>query len=449
MATKYIVNNVSGQTITGDLTISGNLNTTSVNNGRTYRALLTQTGSISGASGDFNNRLIIGETYGTTDYATYDDFSNVANVLSGGTLNFDYVGTATGYGAVSGVTGTTSGFGSGASFDVFWCGTTYNIINVVNSGADYIIGDTITILGADVSGSTPANDITITVTSLTPNSSGSVFIATGDTPLIWGDTVLTSVGGLVVDVLENTLGDDLVWFYDSELFTEGLYVAVFSDVINNNILCNSFPKNKTQINTPSLITNSFNYFFESPQYNLIMLSGVGNLFTQTDDVIYLSVYDIQSESFSGNTLYYTPIEIKLNTSITQEETPLISINWVLEGGNTNFDSNSIEIPTISNVTRLTTSKCGSATAHVHSDYESSDLTIDLYDDSISEWVTVWSYTLYNQNYDLGDSPDLYFPGNIDVTFANITSVSGIRVTSDPASGDSFHDWEGLIFNFFN
>ena len=98
---------------------------------------------------------------------------------------------------------------------------------------------------------------------------------------------------------------------------------------------------------------------------------------------------------------------------------------------------------------MTTSKCGNAYAHVHSDYESSDLTIQLYDNSIEDWVTVWSYTLNNPNYGFGDSPDLYFPGNIDVTFANITSVGGIRVTSDPESDQTYHDWGSLRFNFFN
>jgi hypothetical protein len=102
-----------------------------------------------------------------------------------------------------------------------------------------------------------------------------------------------------------------------------------------------------------------------------------------------------------------------------------------------------------NVTRLTTGKCGIAIAHVHQDYEYSDLTIDLYDDSIDNWVTVWSYTLNNPNYDFDDSPDLYFPGNIDVTFANITSVSGIRMYSDPGQDQTYHDFDGLTFNFFN
>ena len=45
--TKYIVNNASGQTITGDITINGNLNVTGVTNTRPYKvytALLTQSG---------------------------------------------------------------------------------------------------------------------------------------------------------------------------------------------------------------------------------------------------------------------------------------------------------------------------------------------------------------------------------------------------------------------
>ena len=451
MTTKYIVDNLSGQTINGDITINGNLSVTgSSNNSGTYRALLTQTGSISGTSGDFNNRLIIGETYEITDYATYDDFSNVANILSGGTfIDFDYVGTGAGiYTFFSGLTGTTSGLGSGASFNVYICGTTYNSVTVATSGVGYVVGDAITILGTELSGSTPANDITITVTEVSPNITGCVFIATGDTPIIWGNSELTSVGGLVVDVLENTLGDELVWFHESG-FQEGFYVAVFSDVINNNNLCNNFPRNKTQITTPSLITNPFNYFFEEPQYSLVLSSGIGSFFTETDDVIFLTVYDLGTSSYTGNTLYYTPIEIKLNSSITQEDTPLTSINWSTYSGESDFDTYDIQIPTISNVTRLTISKCGNATAHVHDDYESSDLSIDLYDDSIDNWVTVWSYTLHNPNYDLESGPDLYFPGNIDVTFANITSVSGIRVYSDPGQGDTYHDWGGLVFNFFN
>ena len=451
MATKYIVNDLTGQTINGDLTINGNLTTTSVNNSGTYRALLTQTGSITGNSGDFNNRLIIGETYEITDYQDYDDFSNVADVQSGaGTLlDFDYVWTSSAvpYSYFSSLTGTTSGSGSGASFYAYWCGATNNHVYIVTSGDGYAVGDTITILGTELSGSTPANDMIITVTEVNPNVTGCIFVATGDTPIVWGNSELTSVGDLVVDVLENTLGDELVWLYDP-LFQEGLYLVSFSEYINNNNVCYIFPRNKTQITTPSFIA-PFNYdFYSPPQFNLIVSSQIGYFLGPIDDTIFLSVYDFGISSFTGDSLYYTPIEIKLNSSITQEDTPLISINWSTYSGETDFDTYDIVIPPILNVTRLTTS-CGYATAHVHNDFESSDLTIDLYDNSIEDWVTVWEYTLNNQNYDFNDSPDLYFPGNIDVTFTNITSVGGIRVTSDPEQEQTYHDFDTLRFNFFN
>jgi hypothetical protein len=86
METKYIVNNVSGQTINGNITINGNLSVTGVTTGSlaTYKALLTQLGSQTGTTlYSFNDGLIIGETYTITDYVSGDSFSNVANVTSG------------------------------------------------------------------------------------------------------------------------------------------------------------------------------------------------------------------------------------------------------------------------------------------------------------------------------------------------------------------------------
>jgi hypothetical protein len=87
--TKYIVDNLTGQTITGDITINGNLSVTGVTTGSlaTYKALLTQLGSQTGTTlngfGGFNDGLIIGETYTITNYISGDSFSNVANVTSG------------------------------------------------------------------------------------------------------------------------------------------------------------------------------------------------------------------------------------------------------------------------------------------------------------------------------------------------------------------------------
>lgn len=93
MATKYIVNNLTGQTIDGDLTINGNIivtGLTSSNGIGVYKALLTQTGPLSGTNIiSFYNGLIIGETYTISNYVTGDSFSNIANVQSG---NIDETG---------------------------------------------------------------------------------------------------------------------------------------------------------------------------------------------------------------------------------------------------------------------------------------------------------------------------------------------------------------------
>ena len=100
MTTKYIINNVSGQTINGDLTINGNVTITGTSNSNsvaTYRALFTQTGSQTATNlNGYNGKLIIGETYTVTTYQVGDDFSNIANVISGNINETGSVFIATG-----------------------------------------------------------------------------------------------------------------------------------------------------------------------------------------------------------------------------------------------------------------------------------------------------------------------------------------------------------------
>jgi hypothetical protein len=307
MATKYIVNNVSGQTITGNLTINGNVIITGTsNNSGIYRALLTQTGSITGTSlSDFNYGLIVGETYTITDYVSGDSFSNVANIISGGTfIDFDYVGTPIyGYGAVSGVTGTTSGLGSGATFYVYWCGVTYNSVSIITSGDGYVVGDTITILGTDLSGSTPANDITITVTEVSPNVTGCVFIATGQTPNYWGEgSELVSDGGLIVDVLENTLGYELFWI-QTPFEGNGYYIAFNS---TTGPIYNSFQRDKVELITPF----KYPFYNGGPSFPPFIVPYIDSFFNK-DSFIGIDVYDFMGGQ-SNDLLYYTPIEIKIN-----------------------------------------------------------------------------------------------------------------------------------------
>jgi hypothetical protein len=100
METKYIVNNLSGQTIDGDITINGDLSVTGTTTNQgllNYKALLTQTAPITGtAIGNFGDYLIIGEEYTITNYQLGDDFSNIAEVTSGNINETGCIFAATG-----------------------------------------------------------------------------------------------------------------------------------------------------------------------------------------------------------------------------------------------------------------------------------------------------------------------------------------------------------------
>ncbi len=82
---KYIVDNLANQNITGNIRIDGDLKVTDGTYSlATYKALLTQTATFSGQNlTSFAAGLIIGETYTITNYVAGDDFSNIANVVSG------------------------------------------------------------------------------------------------------------------------------------------------------------------------------------------------------------------------------------------------------------------------------------------------------------------------------------------------------------------------------
>jgi hypothetical protein len=218
MTTKYIVNNVSGQTINGDLIVTG---TTKSNNTGVYRALLTQTGSISGTIiNSFDYGLIIGETYTITSYQSGDDFSNIANVQEG----------------------------------------------VINQ-------------------------------------TGCVFIATGQTPNFWNNaSELASDGGLIVDVLENTLGYDIDW----EWAPFGGNGYCIGSNANTGPLFNSFPKSQTQITTQ--IKFPINWSDGPPAFTM---PSVNSNFAK-DSILIVTMYDSINDDFINDSLYYTPVEITVN-----------------------------------------------------------------------------------------------------------------------------------------
>ena len=218
--TKYIVDNLSGQTINGNVTINGNLSVTGVTTGNlaTYKALLTDLGSQTGTTlNDFNDGFIIGETYTIATYVSGDSFSNIANVTSG-------------------VIDTT----------------------------------------------------------------GCVFIATGETPTNWDNgSTLVSSGNLVVTVLENNLGFDIEWIEEEE-FQPGFYLGFNS---TTGPLYNTFNRNSTFIQSGNAIP-----FFGPALINTFILT---YNFNEKDDSIVLAVFDLSGPGPVSDSLYYYPVEIQI------------------------------------------------------------------------------------------------------------------------------------------
>jgi len=232
MGTKYIVNNVSGQTINGNLTIQGSLvvTGTSTNNFAKYSALLTQTGSITGTSlSYFNYGLIIGETYAITTFQSGDDFSNIANVQSG------------------------------------------------------VINET-----------------------------GCVFVATGETPTIWDNaSELSSLGELIVDVLENDLGFDIYW-QQAPFGGFGYYIGVNSSL---GPIINQFPRSRTKI------SSQIKYPFDGggDPFNFpIPIPGISSFDTK-DSAVFIDV--LSGGDLADNGLYYTPVEISIKRDF--DTTPIL------------------------------------------------------------------------------------------------------------------------------
>jgi hypothetical protein len=227
---KYIVDNLSNQSITGQLTINGGLTVVDENfTTLTYRALLTQTGPIVGTEIlDLEGGFIVGEEYTITNYVDGDDFTNIGATIS---------------------------------------------------------------------------------------ATGSVFIATGEIPNVWGyGSTITSTGDIFANVLENTLGYDLQW--EQHPFAPvGIYVGFDSNI---GPKYNNFPKDRT-----SITVQETGYFFEAD--NIRYYPGTRELFVKNDS-IGIDVRNINYQSWTQsdwveNRLYLTPVEIKVKQNI--DKTPIL------------------------------------------------------------------------------------------------------------------------------
>ena len=106
------------------------------------------------------------------------------------------------------VTGTTAGAGTGAKFDVTKTNGVYTtVIETANLGTGYAVGDTITIPGASLGGTTGVNNDIITVGSIGTNGAIKTFGSVG-AGAIGNGTINT-----VIDVT-GTTGTDTYTFND-------------------------------------------------------------------------------------------------------------------------------------------------------------------------------------------------------------------------------------------
>ena len=121
------------------------------------------------------------------DTATVTEYQTATSTVNGAVSNATAVSldnntaTATVNGAVttgttltldrilsySSVAGTTAGNGVGATFNVVNTNGTYTA-TIAQAGSNYAIGDTVTVVGADLGGATTANNATVTVANVGP-----------------------------------------------------------------------------------------------------------------------------------------------------------------------------------------------------------------------------------------------------------------------------------------
>ena len=136
------------------------------------------------------------------------------------------------------VTGTASGDGSGASFDVNRIGSKY-YVTLNATGSNYVRLETITILGTSLGGATPANDLVVTLTTITsgavvdfdfggiaakgkfvavPNDTAGRYSVDGVT---WTATTFPTAGSGVWTALASGLQND-----GSSLFKQSAMIAI-------------------------------------------------------------------------------------------------------------------------------------------------------------------------------------------------------------------------------
>ena len=131
--------------------------------GTTYSAAITNLGS----NYQQNDILtFVGTNLGGATTANDAALEVTAVDGNGGILTFNVTGTAVDTKSYTAISSGTNLSGVDATFDVAISGTSYSV-SVNQAGSDYSVGQDLKILGTSLGGTTPANDLTVTVASIT------------------------------------------------------------------------------------------------------------------------------------------------------------------------------------------------------------------------------------------------------------------------------------------
>jgi len=157
---------------------------------------------------------------------------------------------------------STSGSGTGATFSIQCPYGNYKVTSISNGGSGYVVGDTITIAGASLGGTTPGNNLTLKVMSVSTGAvtSVSIFGGAGANTTAMYKTQLSNWGYFTYTPNEGApVGDPTNgtnWYYsvDNEVDIMVNYNGAWKGYKNQNYDNNGFPtptgSNATDPNGP-------------------------------------------------------------------------------------------------------------------------------------------------------------------------------------------------------
>ena len=173
-------------------------------------------------------------------------------------------------------TGISAGLGTGATFNVAKTVEGGYDVRLIQIGADYEVGDTITFSGADLGGASPANDVTITVDSVDSNGGITDYTTGTHTIAVTGDTPVKS--GQVYKVNFST--SDSQFSTEGILETGGILHGTYVNIRNNQ----TFILN--DIARPDILT---------------IRPSTAVVFAENPDTVYRSISFLTADA-AGNTL---------------------------------------------------------------------------------------------------------------------------------------------------